>query len=1343
MVRRSLLIMALLGFIGLGNIANAQVVAYSEDFEGSENDWYNYTANVCSSCPTGVTGPTTATTDATDNSHSGSESLKAANSNHGACGIAGVAKDFNLGSPADSLSLWVKATTANWGRVSIAIKDPDSTDHDVIWENKSGGYPSLNMPWTKLAFDLSGFGTEFTLIIGNADMSDPHCDNGDHYWDIWADDIEITTVCNTPPSFAFNVPDTVYYNAKTDLNIIANPGNVYASYEWFLNGQSLAQQKSFEYSNFTDTLDQDTLMATASHCFGVDTLTKYVMTAVQQKEPIAKFIASKNRVFTGTEVNFEDLSKQGPTSWQWEISPKFTGSGDTTYKNLMNPGILDLTNNDPNIEFKKPGSYDVCLYASNVEGTDTLCKTDYIKVWKRNLMCSGNQSFNESQGYLFDNGGSGNYTDQNCFSSIQPCGDSIRLEFEQFNLEPNDFLQIYDGPPSTGKKLWDVQNYSSNGLTGNISNSDFDTVLWATSGQAYFSFTSGGGNNAPGYRIKWEAKGGTSTNPPVASFKGPDTACPNNDVTFINNSTEKSLTNYEWFTGNGNSLSNDKNLSHQFSSPGSRTINLIASNCGGADTFSKELYVKQGSTNTPVAGFYADQRNVVADKTIVNLYDTSNNCVSSRTWSFIPDSVTYMNGTDQNSPNPQVQFDLKTCYQVVLEVNNSSGTALDTSQACYIEGINYCDPLVGNNAHSDIGISKVNVGDINYQSQTGLSNYHDFTNNSTLLEKGDTNNVTVERHTTKNAINRGVWIDFNQDGDFDEPNELVANESNTKTIAMNDQFTVPYSASNGATRMRVVAAYKNNSLTPCGPVNYGEYEDYTVVIQEDKTKPIINLSGPDTVKFEACKGGGQLNLGYMATDNVDGNITSNVAVNSNVNVKEPGSYEKTYTVFDNAGNKGQKVRTYIVEPDETEPSALLNGNKEVTTQAGKVYQDPGVTVSDNCAGIDTVVVTNPVDTTAIGIYTISYKIYDNEANMSVKTRNVEVLDNRKPTIVLNGKDTVTHSIGTPYNDPGAIYKDNYWDSTAITSKVQGQVSKDEIGTYTLTYQAEDGSGNIAIKKRIVEVVDHQSPTISSPYYAHNDTIMVNINNQINPGIQVTDNHRDDLIKTVKKGSYFENAVGIGEVAKEIGVYQAIYKYTDVSGNSDSIGFYVHVVDGQAPQFDLRGSKSVNIDQWNTYPLAKADTGVKNIQDDYYSEDEISVNTSGSYFSAYIASNKKATGTFDIVYQVSDPSGNLRTKSKLVNVIESTGLEETEAKQNIFVYPNPTNGELTIEISQNMVPQGKILITNSLGKVMRSIPKDEFNGQQYHLNMKKWDAGLYFIKLETGNEVFIKQVILTR
>lgn len=172
-----------------------------------------------------------------------------------------------------------------------------------------------------------------------------------------------------------------------------------------------------------------------------------------------------------------------------------------------------------------------------------------------------------------------------------------------------------------------------------------------------------------------------------------------------------------------------------------------------------------------------------------------------------------------------------TQYEVQVRSKCTSGNSNYSASVNFTTSavqLNYCASK-GNNV-SDEYIQRVQLGSINNSSGAG-NGYSDHTSISTNLTKGQSNTITITPRWTGTKYNEGyaVFIDYNKDGDFADNGETVWTKSPSQTSPVSGSFTVPAAAAIGATRMRVILRY-NAVPTSCGTYNYGETEDYTVVI---------------------------------------------------------------------------------------------------------------------------------------------------------------------------------------------------------------------------------------------------------------------------------------------------------------------------------------------------------------------------------------------------------------------------------------------------------------------------------------------------------------------------------
>ncbi len=156
--------------------------------------------------------------------------------------------------------------------------------------------------------------------------------------------------------------------------------------------------------------------------------------------------------------------------------------------------------------------------------------------------------------------------------------------------------------------------------------------------------------------------------------------------------------------------------------------------------------------------------------------------------------------------------------------NTTTATTLDDTGTT-----TYCNS--NGQSISDEYISNVQLGSINNASTGSSGGYGDYTTISTSLSKGVSNTITITPTWTGTVYDEAysVWIDYNQDGDFADSGEQVWTKTASKDTSVSGSFTVPGTATNGNTRMRVSMKY-NGIPTPCESFTYGEVEDYTVSI---------------------------------------------------------------------------------------------------------------------------------------------------------------------------------------------------------------------------------------------------------------------------------------------------------------------------------------------------------------------------------------------------------------------------------------------------------------------------------------------------------------------------------
>lgn len=161
------------------------------------------------------------------------------------------------------------------------------------------------------------------------------------------------------------------------------------------------------------------------------------------------------------------------------------------------------------------------------------------------------------------------------------------------------------------------------------------------------------------------------------------------------------------------------------------------------------------------------------------------------------------------------------------------------------------------------------------------------------------------------------------------------------------------------------------------------------IIYKDVIAPVITLKSGNNISLN--KGKDFTDPGFTAIDECDGDITSAVTVEGKVDGHTYGTYTLTYQVADSSGNIGQTKRTVRIA-DLTPPVITLKGSQSTYIKVGTTYTDPGFTASDNIDGDMTakVSVSGSVDTSKMGINTITYSATDSFGNKTTVKRSIFV-----------------------------------------------------------------------------------------------------------------------------------------------------------------------------------------------------------------------------------------------------------------------------------------------------------------------------------------------------------------
>ncbi len=188
---------------------------------------------------------------------------------------------------------------------------------------------------------------------------------------------------------------------------------------------------------------------------------------------------------------------------------------------------------------------------------------------------------------------------------------------------------------------------------------------------------------------------------------------------------------------------------------------------------------------------------------------------------------------DSTSNNSLTIDDLQFCstYEYQLQTACDTGYTLFSSIKELYTGCGNCTHLTYCNANGSTQFEWIESISINGNTFITGNNNGKYIHRglATSLDKA-AYSLTVEPGYTNTPFSENVnaWIDYNQDGDFDDAGELIVQFSGISAAATLN-FAVPATAAVGITRMRIMLEYNNNPQN-CSSGIDGEVEDYCIEI---------------------------------------------------------------------------------------------------------------------------------------------------------------------------------------------------------------------------------------------------------------------------------------------------------------------------------------------------------------------------------------------------------------------------------------------------------------------------------------------------------------------------------
>lgn len=300
-------------------------------------------------------------------------------------------------------------------------------------------------------------------------------------------------------------------------------------------------------------------------------------------------------------------------------------------------------------------------------------------------------------------------------------------------------------------------------------------------------------------------------------------------------------------------------------------------------------------------------------------------------------------------------FVMTTALDTDQDVSNDELLVTVENQVCIPVALNGCNidgikQFILNTIEADDGGNGCNT-----EPGTSPNGYADRTDLSTELSNIEGSNVYTLRAQQNWTGGPGVealsvWIDFNDNGDFEDSEQLIAGEFFQSFNELEDfTLTIPVGAPLGSFRLRAKAidtSANGDVNNPCTDFSFGEVQDYTVVIVDQLNPSDIAVTaiiapesgielGNQDVTVEISNFGSQEQIDFDVQYTIDG---GDPVIETVTTAVAPGSFI-TYTF-------NQQADLSTVAVYEIEARTLLGTDSNASNDATSKTVESTLTVQD-------------------------------------------------------------------------------------------------------------------------------------------------------------------------------------------------------------------------------------------------------------------------------------------------------------------------------------------------------------------------------------------------------------
>ncbi|AEV33046.1 HYR domain-containing protein [Owenweeksia hongkongensis DSM 17368] len=423
-----------------------------------------------------------------------------------------------------------------------------------------------------------------------------------------------------------------------------------------------------------------------------------------------------------------------------------------------------------------------------------------------------------------------------------------------------------------------------------------------------------------------------------------------------------------------------------------------------------------------------------------------------------------------------------------------------------------------------------------------------------------------------------------------------------------------------------------------------------------------------------------------------------------------GNTTVTYTATD-SDNNATTVSFVVTVTDQVAPVVSgVPANITVSADAGSCDATVSYTmpaVSDNCSGA--VISSSHASGSVfpIGTTTVTFTATDGANNVTTASFTVTVEDKQSPIISSMPANDTVGSCGATYTYAMPVATDNCSNVSVVQTSGLPSGSIFPAGITVNTFKISDANGNDTVVSFTLVVVPQGMPNLPSLL-----EICANM-----PAVELS--FGQNMVWSGKgiiaAGTQFDPA------AAGAGRHQLSYVFTDGMGCDVSGSISVTVLPQPIkPVVSRIGSTTLSTGNYNTYQWYRDGVLIPGATNQNYA-----YNLGGNY--QVMVTNNSGCENYSHGMVVGQAGGGIGIEENLFGDLD--------------LYPNPSNGVITIDINRNELEELSLVIFNTAGKMVYELTEQTSYEGKLSIDLSHLPDATYMLRITSGGEVAVKRVVI--